>query len=207
MARAVVDLGFGGEVSPAAVAAHLGVHPSSVYRNVGGTDALVDAALTLLVREAPWPRTADVERDPALGRRAASDGPWRRLLRGTAHAAYELMTAHPGLTLAAAHHAFVNAALLERFGVVVGDLEGLGWDVRDAAVTVDFVLDLTYDTVRDREQLATRPSAASRQTWSELLDPRLAEVFADAAGAGATAWFDQKLDLALAGIAGVLGHD
>jgi len=209
--EAVLDVGFE-QATMAAVAAHLGVDSSTLYRHVDSRTDMLDAAADLALRRAEWPV-------PPGGA-----GGWRPFLTTYAEGIWSLCERHPGLAVYLRSAQTVPPELVRHTLIVVAYLrEALGFSVLDAAVIVDTVGDLTIDAFLIARQLAEQPASVAglARRYTELAeeiartDPAAAllageylQVVTDAvAGVGGREqWWRRKLAYVLDGIETRIGR-
>ncbi len=186
VAEAVLAVGLPGLSAPD-VARRLGVSTATLYRFVPGRDAMVDLALGHLLRSTDWPRP---------------DDGWRAYLEQVTWTVWRLARDHPGLAEVSPTVVLANADLMGLYNRVSLDLVDLGFPPAEAAVAVDFVLDLAIDSVKSREALGSEGGAEG--TWDRELDPVFLPVMREALHADPAVWFERKLRIALDGIGHVL---
>lgn len=181
------------------VARRLGVSHSTLYRYVHDRDDLVLAALDLAMREFEWPQAT-------LG--------WRDLLAAFADALWRFLQKYPGMAEAMQSAPGLPSTIAELAGAYVARLRAEGLTVRDAAVAVDFVADLTigteialrginrlYDTPRGRRSLRE----IYFEAWSSIggLEGVATTKMTDTHDRG---WLDSKLAMLVDGLATRLGE-
>ncbi|GAA1393308.1 hypothetical protein GCM10009613_39640 [Pseudonocardia kongjuensis] len=175
IAVAALEVGPG-SLTLTAVAAHLGVHHSTLYGHVRDRDDLLAAAADRLAREADWPR--------------AGTG-WRELLTAWGDTFWELAGRRPGAAGLIRSLPAPPAAVVAEVGRVRADLEGHGFAPADALVALDMVADLALDTAAALEGL---DRAAQDRAWRD--DPGMRGLIAAPRGA-----YPVKLAIVLDGLA------
>jgi TetR/AcrR family transcriptional regulator, tetracycline repressor protein len=184
---AAVEVGFQ-EISVSAVARHLGVKHSTLYRYFGSKDELVAAAVDSVVARAPWP-------EPTAG--------WRHYLKATARVLFRLLQSHPGL---AAHIAALSGELGE-FRRVRGraaqTLHAMGFSAEDAVIAQDMANEqvlLFFRAVRSGGTAPGFPRSGGPDRPSDLI-PQVADAFQHEDAGPPEECFARKLDVLLDGLA------
>jgi AcrR family transcriptional regulator len=180
-------------MSMPAVARRLGVSHSTLYRYVHDRDDLALAALDLAVREFDWP-------PPDLG--------WRELLGAFADALWRFLEQHPGMAETVQSAPGMPGRVAELAVAYGKRLRAEGLSARDAAVTIDFVADLTIATEIAMRGLArTFDTPRGERSLRELYQESMAALTGDEPdvldetmmyGRG---WLDDKLAILLDGLA------
>lgn len=110
------------------VAERLNTSASALYRYYSGRDELVLAAMERLLAGVPIPTPG---------------GTWRQFLLDEAELRWQLLTSTAGLSRAGLNR--LEAVTDVRMTRLVDALLGFGFEVRDAVLAVDAVLDLVHD--------------------------------------------------------------
>jgi TetR/AcrR family transcriptional regulator, tetracycline repressor protein len=184
--RAALEVGFL-EISVSAVARHLGVRHSTLYRYFASKNDLVVAAVDTVVARAPWP-------EPTAG--------WRHYLRATARALFRLLRDNPGL---AAHIAALHGELAEFRRVqwrAAQALHRMGFSPEDAVIAQGManeqvlLLFLTGPFLTHH-----RPEPGPGTVPGRVPAPGLADAFRQAAAGSPEEWFARRLDVLMDGLA------
>jgi len=133
IARAALEIGLDA-VTIKAVAAHLGLDHSSLYRHVRSRDEIVAAAADLAVAELDWRSP-----DPATG------GDWQAMLERLSDALWALYERHPGLASAFREMEVIPPAGIRSFAEAVAYLQSCGFRLEDAVLAVDTLVDALTD--------------------------------------------------------------
>ena len=189
--RAVLTLGFN-DVTTTAVARHLGVDQSSLYRHISSLQELLRCAVDRATAEHP---------------QEFSHGTWREYLAGIADNLWRLLIAYPGMakTLYSLEER-PPASMVRHIEESVEVLSGTyGWSVADALLILDSLSDMTMDTVNRAERMmvanaATTHDEAARHVLehSELSSPVI-RVLTNILDEGIYQWWRRKMDLLLDG--------
>lgn len=134
-----------------AVAKRLSTSASALYKYFRNRDELVVAALQELLRRSPLP-------DPSGG--------WRRFLEAEAALRWEVLTSNAGIALADASR--FESVTTPRLVAMIDVLVGCGFEVVDAVLAVDAVLDLVHDGATQAIGLPVAGEAASPQLQARL---------------------------------------
>ncbi|WP_199566824.1 TetR/AcrR family transcriptional regulator [Streptomyces triticagri] len=193
--EAAVAVGFE-ELSMSAVARHLGVKHSTLYRYFPQKEALLAAAADHVVASMEWP--------PPYAS-------WRPYLRALVRTTFRMFDEHPGLAL---HVAALRGGLVEyaRQGArATAVLVELGMDPESAVLAQDLVNEqvLLYFLAGQQEG---RPATGAEET-AQLRRRMLEDVRGEAPGPVADAferviggrpedWLNRKIEVILDGIAG-----
>jgi AcrR family transcriptional regulator len=162
------------------VAARLGVAHSGLYRYVANRDDLLVQAIERAIFSQPWP-------DP--------DQPWAELLRAVGETSWAVCEAHPGFDRAAVAAPYWTPKVGELVAGYARSLKQQGFSAEDAAMAVDFVLNLALSASADRARL-TRLAAMPADDAHRL---SLTGFDASEMWTG-RGWYDRKLDTMLAGL-------
>ncbi len=129
IARAALEIGLDA-VTVKAVAAHLGMDHSSLYRHVKSRDEIVAAAADLAVAELDW---------------QMPEGDWRARLERLSDAIWSLYERHPGLAVAFCEMQVIPPAGIRGFAEAVAQLQSEGFRLEDAILAVDTLVDALTD--------------------------------------------------------------
>jgi AcrR family transcriptional regulator len=140
IARAALELGLDA-ATVKAVAAHLGMDHSSLYRHVKSRDEIIAAAADLAVAELDW-------RTPG--------GDWRGLLEKLCDALWSLYERHPGLATAFREMEVMPPAGIRCFAEAVAQLQAEGFGLEDAVLALDTLVDALTDCFTGWQRF-TRP--------------------------------------------------
>lgn len=154
---AVLQIGLD-RATATSVAAHLGVDQSTLYRHIGGVDDMLDGAAAVAITRGDWPEP---------------DDDWAEYLRACARAMWAMFRANPGLAQRLRLMSTVPAELVTQSYLVVEYLTArLGFELREAALIVDTIGDMTADSYLTIEALH-RPTAEGG-SYSERVLERMA---------------------------------
>ncbi|GAA3648023.1 TetR/AcrR family transcriptional regulator [Microbacterium marinilacus] len=198
----VLELGLD-QATITSVSARLGVDQSTLYRHVDGVEDMLDAAVALAVARSDWPEP---------------DDDWAEYLRTCAQAMWRMFARTPGLAQRLREMKTVPDELVAQSYRVVEHLTtGLGFELREAALIVDTIGDMTADAFLTIESLH-RPVEGGG-SYSEQVLARMAEAgatIADPALSGQyleamryamgepgrpSRWWQDKVDLVIDGVA------
>ena len=155
---AVLEIGLD-VATTTAVAARLGVDQSTLYRHIGGVEDMLDGAAAVAITRGDWPEPGD---------------DWAEYLRDCAQAMWAMFRANPGLAQRLRSMSTVPPELVAQSYVVVRHLrERIGFDLREAALIVDTIGDMTADSYLTLEALH-RPTGDGDR-YSERVLRRMAE--------------------------------
>ncbi|WP_460782585.1 TetR/AcrR family transcriptional regulator [Microbacterium tumbae] len=186
-----------------AVAARLGVDQSTLYRHVEGVEDMLDAAVAVAVSRSDWP---------------APDDDWAEYLRACARAMWAMFAATPGLAQRLREMSTVPEELVAQSYRVVEHLTvRLGFPLREAALIVDTIGDMTADAFLTVESLhrevpgggsySEQVLARMAEAGSVIADPALSEEYLDAMRYAMgepgrpSRWWQDKVDLVIDGVA------
>ena len=196
--RAVLTLGFN-DATTTAIARHLGVDQSSLYRHIGSRRELLRSAVDRAIAEHP---------------REFTHTTWREYLTGVAELNWSLLAGHPGM--AAALYTLEDTPPRSITELTEESTQVLhrtyGWAIRDALLVLDSLTDMTADTVNRTERLLTSGSEAGNdRTAHDLLDrsglsPALTEALARILDEGLEQWWRRKVELLLDGAQRLAPH-
>lgn len=142
-----------------AVAAHLGVDQSTLYRHIGSVEDMLDGAAAVAITRGDWPEPGD---------------DWAEYLRACAKTMWAMFRANPGLAQRLRLMSTVPAELVTQSYVVVQYLTArLGIGLREAALIVDTIGDMTADSYLTIEALH-RPTEGGG-SYSEQVLRRMAD--------------------------------
>lgn len=175
IAAAALELGLDSVTLPA-LAAHLGVHHSTLYGHVADRADVDIAVGELLARSVPWPDGAD---------------DWHELLTAYGQVIWALCERHPGAAELIQSLPAPPAEVVDRFTRLRARLVELGLDAHDAAVALDLVADLALDTAASLRRL---DRAVQSRAWAGA--PEMVEAVGSRRG-----WYDHKLAIVLDGLA------
>ncbi|MCX7537725.1 TetR/AcrR family transcriptional regulator [Corynebacterium sp. P5875] len=189
--RAVLTLGFDGATTTA-IARHLGVDQSSLYRYIGSRRELLRSAVDRAIAEHP---------------REFTHTTWRGYLTGVAELNWSLLAGHPGMaatlyTLEDTPPRSITGLMEESTRVLHGTY---GWTISDALLVLDSLADMTADTVNRTERLlSSGPDAGTDRAARDLLDrsglsPELTDALERILDGGLKQWWRRKVDLLLDG--------
>ena len=139
-----------------AVAEHLGVDHSSLYRHIKNRDDLVYAAADHAIATLDWELDTDC---------------WRDYVENAAMAVWELYQRYPGLAEAIRKMEGTPPAVIREFSRACFWLHEHGFSVEDAALVMDSVLDMTSDSASTLQNLANThkepddPVVSLQQDW------------------------------------------
>ncbi len=197
----MLELGLDGATT-SAVAQRLGVDQSTLYRHVASRDDMLDAAVAVAVERAEWPEPGD---------------DWARYLRSCAETMWDMFSATPGLARRIRAMRTVPPALvLQSYRIVDHLTRALGFSLREAALIVDTIGDMTADSyltiealdrvVDDERTFRDVALASMAAAGGAVPDERMAaeylEVMRDAMGerGAPSTWWADKVDLAIDGV-------
>lgn len=192
--EAAVAVGFE-DLSVSAVARHLGVKHSTLYRYFSSKEELIAAAADQVVAAASWPA-------PRAG--------WRPYLRAVARTTFLLFEEHPGLAMQIAGMRVSLAALARQSASTASVLVDLGFDAESAVLAQDLVneLVLLYFLAGQRSGDASTPEDAAELRRNNLLgditasaDPPVADAFSRVIAGHPADWLTRKIEVVLDGIA------
>ncbi|MFI1012563.1 TetR/AcrR family transcriptional regulator [Streptomyces sp. NPDC020965] len=200
---AALSIGFARLTMPA-VAEHLGISHSTLYRYFPSRDALAAAAADHAVRAIEWP---------------VPEEDWRAFLTATAWAHWRLYAARPGLAQEITALRLTGPALVQRDNRTGIALLDAGFSPEDSVLIMDMLAELVTQaflavlplgsddsTTESDEATAAIDSVRRRRReligpWMDTFDSRLRGVLADAVSGSPAAWFERKLELFLDGVA------
>ena len=198
VARAALEIGLEA-VTLKALAAHLGVDHSSLYRHVRSRDEIIAAAADLAVSELDW--------------RGPQGSDWRAMLERLADALWSLYERHPGLAAAFREMEVMPEAGITVFAEVVAALQRDGFDLTDAILSVDTLIDALTDCFTGWQRF-TRAGPQGGQSLADRMTAKVEDAaIADASHAeqlggmigimqgGPRDWWLKRQGLILAGIA------
>lgn len=196
IARAALDIGVD-KATVTAVAAHLDVDHSSLYRHVKSQKEIVSCATELAIAELGW--------------RGAPGVDWRGDLIALTDSIWELYERHPGLAEAFRSMEFMPVSAIRAFVDATARMQAHGFTLDDAVLAVDMMVDLVGDCFLGWRAMAEvdRQRAEDRQIqrlWEKAaLDQpeRAVQIGAMIAvmRAGPRPWWESKRDLVLDGLA------
>lgn len=147
------------DATTTAVAARLGVDQSTLYRHIGSVDDMLDGAASVAIARGDWPEPGD---------------DWAEFLRACAQTMWALFRANPGLAQRLRRMSTVPPELVTQSYVVVEYLIArLGFELREAALIVDTIGDMTADSYLTVEALH-RPTEGGG-SYSEQVLARMAD--------------------------------
>lgn len=200
IARAALQIGLDAATIKA-LAAHLGMDHSSLYRHVRSRDEIVEAAADLAIEGLDWN-----PEDPTG---------WREMLERLTAALWTLYERHPGLANAFRDLEVVPETGLRAFARAVERLEELGLASDDAAVAVETLVDALTDCFIGWQRIHRRggdgQSMADRAAprWQAMAEAEpahqqpIAEMVGIMQGDG-WLWWLRRQRLIFAGIASLL---
>lgn len=148
IAEAALALGLD-SVTLTAVAAHLGVDHSSLYRHIKDRRDMLLAAADLAIGTLQW-RTRTTN--------------WRRYVEKTAEAVWSLYERYPGLAKAIRDLDETPAAGVRAFAETVSRLETMGFARPDAVLLLDSIMDMTVDAAVGWAKLHSAAGAPTGET-------------------------------------------
>lgn len=150
IAEAALEIGLD-KVTMIAIAQQLGVDHSSLYRHVGNRQQLLFAAADRAISTLEW-------------RNDAVD--WRDYLRFIALAVWRMYQRHPGLAEVLRGLDETPPAGIRAFAETVAKLQGFGFQIGDAVLVLDSIMDMTVDSVAGWRRMAGkgRKGASVRDT-------------------------------------------
>ncbi|MFF3027170.1 TetR/AcrR family transcriptional regulator [Microbacterium sp. NPDC057944] len=199
---AALELGLD-RATTSAVAQRLGVDQSTLYRHIDSREDMLDAAVAVAVGRAEWP-------DPGAD--------WALYLRACAETMWSMFSTTPGLAQRIRAMRTVPPSLVEQSFRVVDHLtRTLGFSLREAALIVDTIGDMTADSfltiealdrvVDDGARTFRDVALASMESAGSLVpDERIAaeyvEIMRDAMGERGhpSTWWSDKVELVIDGI-------
>ncbi|WP_073033752.1 TetR/AcrR family transcriptional regulator [Roseovarius pacificus] len=196
IAGAALEVGLD-KATVTALAAHLGVDHSSLYRHVRNRDAIVALAAEMAIAELDW--------------RSPTGADWRVELIKLTDAIWELYQRHPGLAEAFRTMEIMPQSGIRAFAEAVSRLQAHGFLLEDAVLAIDTLVDLVGDCFlgwhalgqADRQQ-GTRMEAMVAQWRREACAlPDHAEQIGGmitVMQGGARPWWERKRDLVLDGL-------
>lgn len=155
---AVLEIGLD-TATTTSVATRLSVDQSTLYRHISSVEDMLDGAAAVAVARGDWPEPGD---------------DWAEYLRRCAQAMWEMFRSNPGLAQRLRSMSTVPPELVTQSYVVVRYLtERLGFGLREAALIVDTIGDMTADSYLTIEALH-RPTGDGG-SYSERVLNRMAE--------------------------------
>ncbi|MCK7638558.1 TetR/AcrR family transcriptional regulator [Corynebacterium sp. P7202] len=191
--QAVLTIGFR-NASTTAVARHLGVEQSSLYRHIGSRRELLRGAVDRAVANHP---------------RRFPHSTWREYLTGVSAHMWDLLMEHPGMAetlhTLEEHPPRSLLTLMERSVRVLNGT--YRWERSDALLVLDSLTDMTSDTVNRTERLLAAhpdsdadPDRAARDLFQRSeLSPDLTDALAEILDGGLEQWWWRKVNLLLDG--------
>lgn len=125
IARAALDIGLN-TATIKALAAHLGMDHSSLYRHVKNRDEIIAAAADLALSELDW---------------QALHGGWRAMLEQLSDAIWSLYERYPGLAMTFREMQVMPPACIRGFSETVALLQTDGFALDEAILAVDTLFD------------------------------------------------------------------
>lgn len=196
IAGAALEVGLD-KATVTALAEHLGVDHSSLYRHVRNRDAIVVLAAEMAISELDW--------------RSPTSADWRVELIKLTDAIWELYQRHPGLAEAFRGMEIMPQSGIRAFAEAVSRLQAHGFLLENAVLAIDTLVDLVGDCFlgwhalgqTDRQQ-GTRMEAMVAQWRREACAlPDHAEQIGGmitVMQGGARPWWERKRDLVLDGL-------
>lgn len=129
IARAALEIGLDA-VTIKAVAAHLGMDHSSLYRHVKSRNEIIAAAADLAVVKLDW---------------RIAEGDWRALPEKLSDAIWSLYERHPGLANAFREMEVMPPAGIRGFSEAVARMQADGFRLEEAILAVDTLIDALTD--------------------------------------------------------------
>ena len=192
--RAAAAVGFGA-ITMTAVAEHLGIKHSTVYRYFANRDELITAAVDSVVAEASWP---------------APEGDWRNVLSEHVWATFRLLERHPGLAAQISSLHIDSAAYGTVSHRAVTALLDRGFGAEEAILAHDLAHEqvlMFFMAGRRQGEAAGNPEEAAGLRRAMLkdalpdLDPRLHNALTRIVTDQPAEWFARKLKVIIDGIA------
>lgn len=184
--EAALELGFQ-EFTMTALAKRLDATHAALYRHFSGRDAIVAAAVTELVEQAP---PVDLS------------GGWREALSSEARAHWFMYQRYPGLIAIVRSTPGAAEALWRRGGETQRYLLAQGLDSEAVLLAVDSVFDMVMDGAASADAFRQGiPERARLLADSGAMEPRIAALMLDVIRDDPTIWFEKKLTIVLDGIA------
>ncbi|WP_428929160.1 TetR/AcrR family transcriptional regulator [Marinibacterium sp. SX1] len=196
IARAALEIGID-KATVTALAGHLGVDHSSLYRHVTGREEIVALAAEIAIEELDW--------------RGKDCAGWREELIALTDAIWDLYERHPGLAEAFRALEVMPQSGIRAFAEAVARLQSQGFSLPDSVLAVDMLIDLAGDcflgwralhqTDRRRpagEDMASiwEDAATTMPESEEQIGGMLAVI-----RSGPRPWWERKRDLVLDGLA------
>lgn len=197
----MLELGLD-RATTSAVAHRLGVDQSTLYRYIANREEMLDAAVEVAVDRAVWPEPGD---------------DWAQYLRECAHTMWTMFSSTPGLAQRLRGAMSAPESLASQAYRVVEYLHRrLGIPVREAALVVDTIGDMTADsyltvaaldrrvdgerTLRERTLAAIE--AAGPVTGRGAVASEYVDALRDAMGEPGvpSTWWIEKVDLVIDGV-------
>ncbi len=197
--QAVLDIGLDAATT-SAVAERVGVDQSTLYRHIDSREDMLDAAVALAVSRTRWPEPGD---------------DWAEYLRACARVMWGMFESTPGLAQRMRSMTTIPEELVRQSYRIVERLMTLDFTLREAALIVDTIGDMTADSFLTVE-LLDRPVPGGDSYRDSVLaamgdvgssEPSLAaeyhEVMRYAMGEPGrpSAWWQDKIDLVIDGVA------
>lgn len=197
IARAALEIGID-KATVTALAAHLGVDHSSLYRYVTGREEIVAFAAEIAIEELDW-------------RGTDQSGGWREELIALSNAIWDLYERHPGLAEAFRALEVMPRSGIRAFAEAVARLQAQGFCLQDAVLAIDMLIDLAGDCFvgwRALDQMNEKRPAGTgmAEIWEEAATAlpesgeQIGGMIAVIRG-GARPWWERKRDLVLDGLA------
>lgn len=196
IARAALEVGLD-KVTVTALASHLGVDHSSLYRHVKSRDAIVVLAAEMAIADLGW--------------RSPPGSDWRVELIVLTDAVWDLYERHPGLAESFRAVEIMPQSGIRAFAEAVARLQAHGFTLEDAVLAVDTLVDLAGDCFlgwralgQAGQQQGTRMDAIVAQWRQEarILTDQVEQISGMIAvmQGGARPWWERKRDLVLDGL-------
>lgn len=196
IAAAALELGLNG-ITLTAVAGHLGVDHSSLYRHIKDRRDMLLAAADLAIGTLKWrSRTPN----------------WRSYLEKAAESVWALYERYPGLANAIRELDVTPPEGVRAFGETVARLETMGFSRENAILLLDSIMDMTIDSaigwaqMKDASKRSRFVGETMLHSWQSVaqtyptLGPQV-EGMASVMTGSPHHWWRRKLDLLLAGAA------
>ena len=196
IARAALELGLD-KATVTALATHLGVDHSSLYRHVENRDAILALAAEMAVADLEW--------------RGTMGAGWREDLIVITDAIWDLYEKNPGLAEAFRSMQVMPRSGIRSFAEAVARLQAYGFSLPDAVLAMDTLIDLAGDCFTGWQGL-NRAGDAGETRLQRIINVWQDEAAANPAQAteigGMIAvmqgtsrdWWEQKRDLVLDGL-------
>ena len=176
-----------------AIATHLGVDHSSLYRHVKNRDDIIYAALERAISTLDW---------------EANISDWQTYLKSLGDSLWSLYGRYQGLAVTIRASKCTPPTIVETFSKACSQLETYGFSLEDAALIVDSIVDMTTDSALIWQQLESPDKDGKRaierlshswQTAKNIHTAKHVEYIVSVITGDPKQWWNKKLMLLIAG--------